>query len=417
MNGLVSSGYKHSDIGTIPDSWSVRPLSELVSLMTNGFVGTATSAYVESDDGVTYIQGFNVEPNGFNLSGIRKVSQSFHKSHTKSCLRAGDVLTIQTGAIGVSTVVPIYLSGSNCHALVISRFIKSLAHPVFYCQHFNSNIGMNAFKEIETGTTMKHLNVGDMLQLLVPVPPLAEQQEIAEALLDMDAIIDRLDQLIAKKRDIQQAAMQQLLTGQHRLPGFSGEWEVKQLGDLVSRVANGCVYKSAEKSGVPITRIETISDGTINWERVGYAKPTPEIEPYKLQHGDILYSHINSIDHIGKVARYSGGHLLYHGMNLILLRPTSNVDSEFLFLLLSSEKIRRIARTLAKQAVSQASINTTELRALELRIPDLSEQAAIATILSDMDTELATLEARRDKARQLKQGMMQELLTGRIRLA
>ncbi len=182
MSDLVSAGYTHSGIGTLPDRWPVRPLSEIVSVMTNGFVGTATSAYVETDDGVTYIQGFNVEPNGFNLTNIRKVSQDFHKSHTKSCLRTGDVLTIQTGEIGVSTVVPEYLSGSNCHALIISRFIKSLAHPAYYCQYFNSKIGMNAFKEIETGTTMKHLNVGDMLQLLVPVPPIAEQQAIAEAL-------------------------------------------------------------------------------------------------------------------------------------------------------------------------------------------------------------------------------------------
>ncbi|WVM94460.1 restriction endonuclease subunit S [Halopseudomonas pachastrellae] len=120
---------------------------------------------------------------------------------------------------------------------------------------------------------------------------------------------------------------------------------------------------------------------------------------------------------MGKVARYSDCKPLYHGMNLILLRPNSNIDSDFLFFLLSSETIRRTARTLAKQAVSQASINTKELRALELTIPDVGEQIAVASTLSDMDAELAALESRRDKARQLKQGMMQELLSGRIRLA
>ncbi len=252
--------------------------------------------------------------------------------------------------------------------------------------------------------------------LIIPFPDESEQSSIASALSEMDSLISGLDQLIAKKRDIQQAAMQKLLTGQRRLPGFSGEWEVKKLGDLVARITNGCVYTSDEKTGVPITRIETISDGNINWERVGYAKPCPEIESYKIQYGDILYSHINSIDHIGKVARYSDSKSLYHGMNLILLRPASGVDSDFLFRLLGSERIRRIARVLAKQAVSQASINTKELRELDLTIPSFDEQTAIAAILSDMDTELAALEARRDKARQVKQGMMQELLTGKIRL-
>ena len=230
-------------------------------------------------------------------------------------------------------------------------------------------------------------------------------------------MISGLDQLIAKKRDIKQAAMQQLLTGQLRLPGFSGDWEKKQLGDVLSRMANGASYKQNEKFGVPVTRIETIATGVIDLERVGLAAYSSELDKYKIEIGDILFSHINSVDHIGKVAYFGGGKTLYHGMNLLLLRAGASINNNFLFLLLSSEFMRRNARVLAKQAVSQASINTAELKGVELLIPSLPEQAAIATTLSDMDNELIKLETRRDKARQLKQGMMQELLTGRIRLS
>lgn len=396
MNDLASLGYKHSDIGTIPDCWSVRPLSELVTLMTNGFVGTATSAYVESDDGVTYIQGFNVEPNGFNLTNIRKVSKSFHNSHTKSCLRTGDVLTIQTGEIGVSTVVPEALSGSNCHALIISRFIKNLAHPVFYCQYFNSNTGMNAFREIETGTTMKHLNVGDMLQLLVPVPPLAEQHRIAGLLLDMDAMISSLDQLIAKKRDIQQAAMQQLLTGQRRLPGFNAGWEVARLGEI-SFISKG--EQLSQKRDA--TGLIPHFNGGVSASSYTDTANTPQ-DTIAISEGGNSCGYVQFIT----TPFWCGGHCY-------AVRPRG-VENLFLYFAL---KVKQDSIMGLRVGSGLPNIQKSALNSFQIALPSSrDEQTAIATILSDMDAELATLEARRDKVRQLKQGMMQELLTGRIRV-
>lgn len=294
---------------------------------------------------------------------------------------------------------------------------------------------------------MINLNQGTLSGLKLQFPPLPEQRAIAAALSDVDALIASLDKLIAKKRDMKQAAMQELLTGKRRLPGFDivgaygntpnsrgacttvkpGEchsplpdvphgWEVKRLGEVLTRVANGAVYIPTNSQGLAVTRIETIADGTINLSRAGYAKPTPELAKYKLQKGDILFSHINSVDHIGKVAIVPDGLELYHGMNLLLLRSGDSIDSSYLHFWLGSEYGRKKSVTLAKQAVSQASINTGELKGIEIPVPPLPEQTAIAAILSDMDTEIAALEQKRDKTRLLKQGMMQELLTGRIRL-
>jgi type I restriction enzyme S subunit len=125
----VKPGYKRTEVGVIPEEWEVKTLGSLTRLLTNGFVGTVTNAYVETDDGVLYIQGYNVEENGFNFHGIKRVSKSFHTRHLKSCLQSGDLLTIQTGDIGVTTVVPPELAGANCHALVI---IKHLGKESIY---------------------------------------------------------------------------------------------------------------------------------------------------------------------------------------------------------------------------------------------------------------------------------------------
>jgi type I restriction enzyme S subunit len=200
----LPEGYKRTEVGVIPADWEVKPISEIIELMTNGFVGTVKSHYVDYDNGILYIQGYNVEENSFNFNGIKRVNHEFHKQHSKSCLQEGDLLTIQTGDIGVTTVVPKELVGANCHALIITRFNKETADPRFYCYYFNYSVGRKRLKEIETGSTMKHINVGDMIQMLMPYPPRIEQTAIATALYDADALLTRLEKLIAKKRNIKQ---------------------------------------------------------------------------------------------------------------------------------------------------------------------------------------------------------------------
>jgi type I restriction enzyme S subunit len=168
----VKPGYKQTEVGVIPEDWDIKLLGSITRLLTNGFVGKATDKYVESDDGIIYIQGYNVEKNGLNLNGIKRISVDFHKKNARSILKSGDLLTIQTGDIGITTIVPPELEGANCHALIISRIDENYGIPEFFCQYFNSNYGINYFKGIETGTTMKHLNTGDVRFMALPVPPL-----------------------------------------------------------------------------------------------------------------------------------------------------------------------------------------------------------------------------------------------------
>ncbi|MCC9641678.1 restriction endonuclease subunit S [Rhodopirellula sp. JC740] len=205
-----------TEAGYLPSDWDVQTLGSLTTLMTNGFVGTATSHYTSSD-GVLYIQGYNVKEDGLKFHGIKFVTKAFHAAHMKSCLRGGDLLTVQTGEVGLSTVVPDEHAGSNCHALIISRFRKSDVDSNFMRYYFNSHIGRSRLRLIETGTTMKHLNVGDMLQFVVPVPRLCEQNAIAEVLMDNDAEIKALTARRDKTQLMKTGLMQELLSGRRRL--------------------------------------------------------------------------------------------------------------------------------------------------------------------------------------------------------
>jgi type I restriction enzyme S subunit len=401
----VPMGYKQTEMGAIPEDWLVDTLGNLTVLMTNGFVGTATRHYASNDNGILYIQGYNVEENSFNFHVIKFVTEEFHKAHMKSCLRCGDLLTVQTGDVGLTTIVPESLAGSNCHALIISRFDKKRVSPAFISYYLNSKPGRSRLKLIETGTTMKHLNVGDMLHFSVPIPPTkAEQEAIAEALRDADALIESLEQLIAKKRQIKQGAMQELLTGKQRLPGYSGGWVVNRFGEI-AQPRKERINPSRTKPHDFCIELEHIgqSTGTLT----GYTTTSDNSSLKSVfQNGDVLF---------GKLRAYLRKYWLANQPGVcsteiwVLVAKCSVVSPEFLFHLVTMDRFIEVASTAYGTHMPRSDWHV--VKNYEVILPPLEEQTVIAEIFSDMDAEIAALEAKLAKARQIKQGMMQELLT------
>lgn len=420
----VRAGYKKTEVGVIPQDWDAKPLGDIKTLMTNGFVGTATRHYTEHGDGVLYIQGYNVEENSFNFRGIKFVTHEFHKAHAKSCLREGDLLTVQTGDIGLTTVVSQELAGSNCHALIITRLRRSRVEPKFVSYYLNSSPGRARLRLIETGTTMKHLNVGDVLCFTIPLPPtLAEQKSIADALGDLDSLLGALDRLIAKKRDLKQSAMQQLLTGRTRLPGFHGEWEVKRLEQNCETITKGTTPTSIGRNftgfGVNFLKAESISEsGEPLLDKVAFIDAATDklLKRSQLKEDDLLISIAGVLGRVGRVSKAILPANTNQALALIRLGSASELERGFLFYYLRSPMIMKQISDVNVQA-AQANISLQNVRDLEIHIPpSRAEQSAIAAVLTDMDVELAVLERKREKTRALKQGMMQELLTGKTRL-
>ena len=172
---------------------------------------------------------------------------------------------------------------------------------------------------------------------------------------------------------------------------------------------NGLTYDPNNSEGLPVTRIETISDRSINYKRVGYAKDDGKLSKYKMEPGDILFSHINSLKHIGKTAYYDGEHPLYHGMNLLLLRTTNEESARFLFYQLNTSRFLHRCQVLANQAVNQASINTRELKGITLHKPSIKEQIKIADFISLLDNHIATQIKIIEKLESLIKGLCQKL--------
>lgn len=167
-----------------------------------------------------------------------------------------------------------------------------------------------------------------------------------------------------------------------RFPEFTEEWKEVPFASNLERLENGVNYNTNDKDGVPMSRIETISTGRIDYTKVGYCSTPQKIEHYIMRYGDILFSHINSLKHIGKTAYYNAEKPLYHGMNLLLFRCKNNIDSKFFFFLINNTHFIRKCQILAKQAVNQASISTSDLKKIKVYIPDINEQSKIQKFLS-----------------------------------
>jgi len=290
------------------------------------------------------------------------------------------------------------------------------------------------FQSYSGKTGVPGVNRNDLHQEIVKLPPLPEQRAIAEVLSDVDALITALDRLIAKKRAIKQGAMQQLLTGQTRLPGFSGmtgykqtkvgvipkDWEAKRIGELFEVTSSKRVFQSEWKTkGVPFYRARELAVlGEQGFVENELFISREMYDAYKNAHGvpkvgDIL---VTGVGTLGKVHIVSDDHEFYFkDGNIIWFKSSGRASSDYVRqLYLTQLVIRQIENASAGTTVGTYTISGAKETIIPF--PPLPEQRAIATVLSDMDAELAALEARREKTHVLKQGMMQELLTGRIRL-
>ena len=178
----------------------------------------------------------------------------------------------------------------------------------------------------------------------------------------------------------------------------------------LEKLENGATYNTNDTNGVLMSRIETISSGGIDYSKVGYCSTPDKIIRYKMQYGDILFSHINSIKHIGKTAYYMAELPLYHGMNLLLLRCNHNIDSKFFFYLINNIRFLRHCQILAKQAVNQASISISDLKGLTISIPHKDEQVKIQKLLSLIDDRIATQNKIIEKLQSLIKGLNDHIL-------
>ncbi|MDO9224913.1 MAG: restriction endonuclease subunit S [Pseudomonadota bacterium] len=415
----MKPGYKQTEVGVIPEEWEVRPLSLVAEIRG----GIAKNSNVEPADPISvhYLRVANVQDGYLDLAEMSKIQLSRHDLNRYRVLpgdvlmnEGGDLDKLGRGAIWNGEFNPCvnqnHVFVVRCKSVLLPEYLN-----VWTATKSSRRFFLFAGKQT---TNLASISKSSLGELPVAVPALPEQRAIAAALSDVDALLGGLERLIAKKRDLKQAAIQQLLTGQTRLPGFSGEWEEKRLGDVgIFLKGSGVRKDEAQSGGLPCVRYGEIYTHHNDYIKQFNSWISVEVaaSATRLKQGDLLFAGSGETkEEIGKCVAFVNNCEAYAGGDTVILRP-AGANSMFMGYYCNTAPIN--AQKASKgQGDAVVHISAAALSSIMVILPSLPEQTAIATVLSDMDAELAALEARRDKTRALKQAMMQELLTGRIRL-
>jgi len=223
---LISSGIAHENsekrrLGPIevrvPADWDTVSLSEISTKIRNGFVGSATQYYTDNKEGVPYLQSNNVRRNKIDTTELVRISKEFDEENPETRVHAGDLLTVQSGHIGETCIVPDRFDGANSHAIIISRLKTEIASPEFVSHYINSAVGRKAIDAITVGSTVEHINVTDFRKLKLPLPDISEQRKIGEILSKIGDKIAEEKRRKRKLQELKRGLMQDLLTGKVRV--------------------------------------------------------------------------------------------------------------------------------------------------------------------------------------------------------
>ena len=401
-NNNIPQGYKQTELGVIPEDWELKSVNKHCTVKARiGWQGLRSDEYLESGE-YGLITSTDIVEGTINWSTCYFVDKSRYLQDPNIIINEDDTLVSKDGTIGKVGIVQNipFPSTLNSGVFVIRPRFDNV-YKKYFAFVFKSIYFHDFINRLTAGSTIVHLYQKDIIRFIFPVPPLAEQKAIAKALSDVDALISALDKKIAKKKLIKQGAMQQLLTGKKRLPGFTDKWVEKKVKKLFN-ITRGYVLathilsnKSDGYYKYPVYSSQTQNEGILGF------------------YFDYLFE--NAITWTTDGA--NAGEVNYREGKFFCTNVCGVLISEDGY---ANKCVASIINMVAKSHVSyigNPKLMNNVMADIEISIPPtIKEQQAIATILSDMDKEISDLESKCDKYRLIKQGMMQKLLTGQNRL-
>jgi type I restriction enzyme S subunit len=411
-------GYKQTEVGVIPEDWDVKAIDELAKVTSGKRMPPGTSL-TDRPNAHPYIRISDMVPGSVRTSDLMYVPEGVFPAIKRFRIFSQDIFISVAGSLDIVGKVPKELSGANLteNADRITDIACSQDYLLYFLMSPQIQGTIDA---IRTVGAQPKLALSRIRKFKLAIPKSHdEQNQIAECLHEADHLLGDLDLLVTKKRLIKQAAMQELLTGKRRLPGFEGEWEEVSIGGMVD-LLTGFPFPSSgySSSGVRLLRGSNVKRGLIDWnEDLAQHWPsiTSDIARYELRDGDIVIAMDGAL--VGRsYARVQASDLPALLLQRVARIRSSSLCNDFLFFQIGSSRFADHCDSV-KTSTAIPHISPGDIRNFKTLIPPTkNEQIAIATILLDLDAEISGLETRLNKARELKQGMMQQLLTGKIRL-
>ena len=416
MADHIPPGYKKKEIGIIiPEDWEVKRVKDLFDIISGPF-GSAIKKEILSKKGIPIYSAQNVINKDFTR--VNYINTRYFRSLKQFSIKREDMLITTRGSVGKVEIVPHKIKKGIIHSnLTILRPRIKEYNLKFLKYYMGYETFQNQIFNTLSQTTINALYSSNIKNLLIPLPLLPEQRAIAQILSDMDTLIENLDKLIEKKKNIKKGAMQELLTGKKRLPGFKGEWVRKKLIQITSMPVTDGPHLTPKflNRGVPFLSVNNIVAYKINWSDLRYISKEDDIEfskKCKPKKGDIL---LGKAATVGTVAIVESDIDFNIWSPLALIRIKEKYNKKFFYYYFQTLDINRQIKLLTNSS-SQGNLGMREIEKLEFNVPPIPEQQAIAQILSDMDAEIEALEKKKKKYEMLKKGAMELLLTGKVRV-
>lgn len=421
------TGYKQTELGIIPNDWNVELLGNIASPKARiGWQNLRKDEFLDSGD-FMLITGTDFENGKINYKICKYVSKERYLQDENIQVKNGDILITKDGTLGkVAFVQELHMPATLNAGVFVLTGLSNEVNNRFLYQYLCTEKLMKYAEKTSTGGTIQHLNQGVLVNFPIPIPPLKEQKRIAQSLFDMDTLIAKSEQAIKKYRALKQTCLQHMFprAGQTepdiRLPGFTGPWEQHKLSDLVEKICVGFVgtcekYYTDVADGIPMYRTGDLSGFALNHTGIKYV--TREFhkknKKSQLKYGDILIArHGDS----GKAIVYDRNEEA-NCLNIVIIRPNSaRCNGKFLAQRINTFSVSHKIKKMAAGS-TQIVINTTDIEKLILQIPkSLNEQAKIISYFISIDNLITLHQRTCEKYKKIKQGMMEELLSGKIRL-
>ncbi|WP_175987073.1 restriction endonuclease subunit S [Bacillus sp. Marseille-Q1617] len=417
MNDLVNTQLV-SRIGQFPKDWRITKIGEIASVTKlAGFEFTEHITY--KDDGeIIALRALNLKKGKLDLSDVKRIDKSVSEGLMRSKLFKDDIVFSYVGTIG--EVANIEEDDKYHLAPNVAKIVVNKKYDSKYVTYYL--VSQNANKEIErllTTSSQPALSMGNIREIQIPIPPLVEQQKIASILSTWDKAIELKEKLIEQKKEQQKGLMQKLLTGKVRLSNFNGEWRETKLGEIGKFLKGKGISKNETvEKGINCIRYGEIYTSHHFYIKEFYSFITKEVahKSTKIIKNDLLFAGSGeTAEEIGKAVAYLGNDEGYAGGDIIILRPTMDVDSLFLSYMVNTGTVA-FERARLGQGHSVVHIYPSNLANLKILLPPIDEQKQIADLLKQFDKNIDLIEQEVNEIRMQKKGLMQLLLTGKIRM-
>lgn len=397
------------NVGFVPADWQIKRLEEVSEFITKGATPT-TYGFEWTESGIPFFKSDCIKEGKFIFGSFQYISDAAHKALNRSKIQSGDILISITGDLGKVAIVPKNITEGNINQHIARiRVDDTIADKKFVYHWINQEKIRNYYNLIKTGLAYPQISLVQVRNTEIPLPDLKEQQKIARILSTWDKAIELKEELAQQKIKMKKGLMKKLLTGKVRLPGFFGEWEEVSLGEVLKeRKETG--YINLELLAITAER------GIVRRDEVDIKNNSSEDKSrYKrILPLDIGYNTMRMWQGVSGVSKYEG----IVSPAYTVLKPTNKVDSFFIGYLFKLPKVVDVFRRYSQGLVDDTlNLKYENFKVINVIIPpDAHEQKAIAQILICFDKEIETVKKELAALKQQKKGLMQLLLTGKVRV-